>query len=165
MMRKYMRNPIAILGCLLMSFTFAHAQMMPEGMPKLPDQGQVMTDPDAAMSHLHHKLDVMTVLLKLGVEQRSQIEALLTDAMMKNQELRQQKRAAKMLLKELAHTRPFDESAFRNAAMDFADKKIDLKVSRIKVKIQVFELLNPEQQEKAEVLHALVKKLMKGKHH
>ena len=112
-------------------------------------------------ARLEHRLGMMTEILGLNDQQQEQIKQLLATHFAQNRGLREQLQQSRDALREQQRSSSFDEQAFRTLAEKQANLKIELMVARGKLKQQIYALLTPEQQDKAERLQ----QLRGGRHH
>jgi protein CpxP len=114
---------------------------------------------DELEERMEHKLEMMSEILDLSDDQEEQIETLLQQQWSSREEHREQRQADRDELRNLLTGDDFNEAEFRALAMEKAQQKVDKMVEHAKLKQQIYQLLSPEQQEKAEKLMA-----MRGKH-
>lgn len=113
---------------------------------------------------MEHKLDMMSEILDLNEEQEEQVGALLQQQWTTKLQQREQQQASREELREQLLSDDFNEAEFRAEAMKKAEQKVDMLVEHAKLKRQIYQLLTPEQQEKADKLMAMRSKHGKGRH-
>ena len=111
------------------------------------------------------KLEMMGAVLDLNVEQKAQLESLFNQQYQDTQELRDQMHASREAMHEARNTKTFNEADFRAKAAKQSELKTEMMVAHAKLKQQVYALLTPEQQEKADTLGGLMGGRSKGSHH
>ncbi len=153
-----------IIGGLLLTAIYTQAMSEPDLLSDSTDfTAEMALDTGQYGKRQGHRLAMMTTLLDLSADQQQQIAQLFSATGDAHTKAREEMRSTGEALNELKHAQPFDEAAFRNLAKQQADKRIDNMVERSKTRQQVFEILTPEQQEKAEELRGLMGKKGKGK--
>lgn len=105
---------------------------------------------------VERKLAMMSTVLELTDAQKSQIETLFNQQHEKNLALREQMQASREEMREAKHASTFDEADFRAKAARRAELKTEMMVQKAKLRQQVYELLSPEQQEKADSLGGML---------
>ncbi|SHJ36454.1 protein CpxP [Malonomonas rubra DSM 5091] len=110
------------------------------------------------------RLEKMTAILDLSEEQQAQVKQLLNNNWQERQDGRSEMQAARDAMREARQAEPFNEGAFRTAVAELNELKTDKMVERAQQKEELFALLTPEQQEKAETLRGLMSGPGKGKH-
>lgn len=153
-MKKIMIIPTLTIGALLLgSMAFAWSGGPGYRNCDGPRDGRGM-----GMSHEQHQermeqhLEFMAVALDLTDEQKEQLEAMGEQHWQTRQELRDKMQASRKELSDLGQSRDFDEAAFRAKAREQADLKTDMRAGHAKMKQAFFEVLTPQQREKAEKL-------------
>ena len=111
------------------------------------------------------KLEMMGAVLDLTSGQKAQLETLFNQQYMDHQDLRDQVHASREAMREAKNAKTFNEADFRAKAAKQAELKIEMMVAHAKLKQQVYALLTPEQQEKADTLGGLMGGRGKGGHH
>ena len=101
---------------------------------------------------LEHRLDKMTTVLELTETQQKQIGEIMSAQQKMHKAQFQEGCSERQQMQELKTSATFDEAAFRAQAEKRAAKRIDMQVERMKTRQQIFALLTPEQQEKAEII-------------
>lgn len=114
---------------------------------------------------MDRKLEMMGAVLDLTSEQKSQLETLFNQQYQDKQELRDQMHASREAMHEARNAKTFNEADFRAKAAKQAELKTEMMVAHAKLKQQVYALLTPEQQEKADTLGGLMGGRGKGGHH
>ena len=156
--------PSMIFGLLLLTGIFAQAMSEPDLTSAFDGD-----EPELALGEGHHgerqghRLEMMATILDLSDAQQEQVRGLFDAERDSHSGARQEKQEARKALTVLMHAQPFDEVAFRSLAKQQADKRIEMMVDRAKIKQQVFAILTPEQQEKADELFALMGKRHRGR--
>ena len=112
-----------------------------------------------------NKLEMMGAVLDLTSEQKTQLETLFNLQYQENQELRDQMHASREAMHEARSSKTFNEADFRTKAAKQAELKTEMMVAHAKLKQQVYALLTPEQQEKADTLGGLMGGRGQGGHH
>ncbi len=113
---------------------------------------------------MEHKLEMMSEILELNDDQEEQIEALLQKQWTAKQQQREDMQTDRQALREQLLSDDFNEAEFRTLAMKKAEAKVDMMVEHAKLKQQIYQMLTPEQQEKADKLMAMRGKHGKGRH-
>jgi protein CpxP len=104
---------------------------------------------------LVQRLAMLAEVLDLNEQQQGQINQLLTSHFEQSQNLRQQAQQNSADLRDQLYAKTFDEQGVRLLAEKQAGFKTELLVARAKLKQQIYQVLTPEQQEKAEKLRQL----------
>ena len=123
-----------------------------------------------AMSYEQHeermgqRLEKMGAILELTEEQKSQFETIFNQQWQEKQLLREQMQASQDEMREARIATNFNEADFRSKAAKQAELKTELMVAKAKMKQQVYALLTPEQQEKADTLSGMMGGRDKGHH-
>ena len=112
-----------------------------------------------------NKLEMMGAVLDLTSEQKAQLETLFNQQYLDHQDLRDQMHASREAMHEAKNAKTFNEADFRAKASKQAELKTEMMVAHVKLKQQVYALLTPEQQEKADTLGGLMGSRGKGGHH
>lgn len=105
---------------------------------------------------MEHRLEKMSTVLDLTETQQEQIKALFDKQYRDHQPLREQMQAARDAVREARTAETFNEADFRTKAAKQAELKIEMMVQREKMKQELYAILTPEQQEKAETLRGLM---------
>jgi protein CpxP len=154
-MKRQIIIPTLMIGALLAGgVTLATAKPWGSGYGNCGGQSQRMTA-EQHEERMEHRLEMMSEILGLSENQEEQIEALFKANYEQNYARREQMRASRDELREKMHAENFNEAEFRTLAEQQAQLKTDLMVERAKIKQQVFAILTPEQQEKADKLMEL----------
>jgi protein CpxP len=123
------------------------------------DNKTTMVDRQERMEMKHEKqLEMMADLLDLTEAQQEQIRSIHEQERDGHEGLRQQMHDSHEQMRALLDSDTFDESAIRNLATSQASLKTEMFVSRAKVKHQVFQLLNSDQQVLAKKIQPLLRK-------
>lgn len=113
---------------------------------------------------MENRLEKMAVILDLSDNQQEQIEALLTQHWQDRQEVREQMREGRDDRRAAMRDGDLDETAIRSRLAKQSKFKADRIVERAEMKQQIFALLSPEQQEKADKLFELRGNDRQGRH-
>ncbi len=152
-MKKRVLIPTLLVGTLL---TSGLALAGPFGFGGRCDgHGRGAVSYEEHEERMEHRLEMMSALLDLSESQQAQIEALLQKQWAANQQQREEWQAERDALREQLLAKDFDEAKFRAAALKKAEQKVDRMVEHAKLKREIYQLLSPEQQEKADKLLAL----------
>lgn len=116
-------------------------------------------------NRMERHLAKMTTVLELTDSQQTQIKDILAAQQEKRQAERQERYETREQMQELKASTDFNEAEFRALAKERAEKRIDMQVERMKTRQQIFALLTPEQQEKAEVFFQAMGKRGHGHGH
>ncbi|PLX80818.1 MAG: hypothetical protein C0615_00430 [Desulfuromonas sp.] len=120
---------------------------------------------DGPMGARHeHRMDRMADILDLTEAQQKQIDAIHEQERATFEADREQRREIHEQMRALIESDNFDEAAIRNLATKEAEMEIEQRVSRAKVRNQVFNILTPEQQELSKKLGPMHGE-RGGKHH
>ena len=111
-----------------------------------------------------NKLDRMGAILDLTEAQKTEIEALFNEQWQDHQQLREQMHASRDEMRGAQTPGDFNETDFRAKAAKRAELKTEMMVQKAKLRQQVYNLLTPEQQEKADALGGMMSG-GKGGHH
>ncbi len=117
-----------------------------------PSQGQGALNFEQHEDRMGHRMEMMATLLDLTEEQKTQLEALMTQQWQDRQQLREKMRASRDALREVEAADTFNEADFLAKAIKQAELKTEMMVERDRMKQQVYALLTLEQQEKADKL-------------
>lgn len=153
-MKKIMIIPTLTIGALLLgSMAFAgsggHGYRNCDG----PRDGRSMgMSQEQHQERMEQHLEYMAVALDLTDDQKKQLEAMGEKHWQTRQELRDKMQASRKELRDLGQSKDFDEAAFRAKAREQADLKTDMRAGHAKMKQAFFEVLTPQQREKAEKL-------------
>lgn len=102
------------------------------------------------------RLEMMITVLDLSTDQQEQIESILNQKWLEKQNQREAMQASRDTLHELRTADTFNEAEFRTAIAKHNALKTEMMVDREKTKQELYAILTPEQQEKAETLHGLM---------
>lgn len=153
-MKKSTIIPALLIGVLLSSGT---AFAWPGGNSKkncndsCDRKGQGMTS-EQHEDRMENRLEKMAVILDLTEKQKEQLEDLHEKNWQDRQVMRAEMKASRESLREYKQGKEFNESEFRAIAQKHADLKTEMMVQRAQSKQQIFAVLTPEQQQKAEQL-------------
>ena len=123
------------------------------------DRGKTLSleDRQDRMEMKHEKrMDAMAEVLDLSETQQEQIRAIHEKERAEQEGTMQQMREDREQMRVLLDSDTFDEAAIRSLANKQAILKTEMFVSRAKVKHEVFQLLNAEQQELAKKIKPLM---------
>ncbi len=113
---------------------------------------------------MEQRLEKMGAILDLTEEQKNQFATLLNQQWQEKQQLRDEMRASRDEMREAQSAANFNETDFRAKAAKQAELKTEMMVARAKTKQQIYALLTPEQQEKADTLRGMMGGRDKGHH-
>lgn len=116
--------------------------------------GQGMTDVQHA-ERMEQRLEKMAVILDLTEQQQEQLKNVFAKNWQDHQAMRAELQASRNALREDQQAATFNEADFRAKAQKHADLTTEMMVQRARTKQQVFAILTPEQQQKAEELRGL----------
>ncbi len=156
-MKKTIIIPLALTGLLLSSgaaFAWSghHGKGNCENSPMRNGQGMSQEQHQQRMSN---HLEKMAVVLDLTDSQKTQIEKLMNEKWENRQAMRTQLQENRKELRESKQGTTFNEAEFRAKAQKQADLKTEMMVQHAKTKQQLFAVLTPEQQQKAEKLQGM----------
>ena len=156
-MKKITIIPILMIGTLLVAgsafaWSGGHNKKNCDGFQG--HRGQGMTQ-EQHEDRMENRLEKMAVILDLTEQQKGQLETLFEKKWQDRQSMRTEMEASRKTLREYKQGNNFDESEFRAIAQKHADLKAEMMVQRAKTKQQVFAVLTPEQQQKAEKLRGM----------
>ncbi len=114
---------------------------------------------------MENRLEKMAVILDLTEEQQKKIETLIEKQWQDRQAMRAEMQAGREDLHAYMQGTEFNESEFRAKAQKQADLKTEMMVQHAKTRQQLFAVLTPEQQQKAEKLRAMHADGFFAKHH
>jgi Spy/CpxP family protein refolding chaperone len=166
-MKKTTLIPALLMGVLL-SGGIAFASSGGQGRRNCGDscdrQGQGMTY-EQHEERMENRLEKMAVILDLTEQQKEQLENLFEKKWQDRQSMRAEMQASQKDLREYKQGKEFNEADFRAKALKHAELKTEMMVQRAKSKQQVFAVLTPEQQQKAEKLRGMHGESFFGKYH
>jgi Spy/CpxP family protein refolding chaperone len=113
---------------------------------------------------MDQRLLMMSTVLDLTDTQKAQFEALMTEQRQENQQLREKVHASREALHEMKDADIFNETEFLATAIKQAELKTEMMAEKAKMKQQIYALLTPEQQEKADKLSEIMGHRGKGRH-
>jgi Spy/CpxP family protein refolding chaperone len=112
----------------------------------------------------HHRGGGMMLRgLDLTDAQKAQVKEIMEASKAKVQPLRESMKANRQKLQAATENGKFDEAAVQALANENASLSAQLLVERSRVKSQIFNILTPEQREKAAQLKSQMKERFKGK--
>ncbi len=127
-------------------------------------QGQGALNFEKHEDRMGHRMEMMSTILDLTEEQKAQLEALMTQQWQDRQPLREKMHASRDALRELEAADTFNEADFLAKSIKQAELKTEMMVERAEMKQQIYALLTPEQQEKADKLAEVKGHRGKGRH-
>lgn len=164
-MKKRILIPTLILGTLLTgSLALASPGFDRGNCGNCPNKGQAPFSYEQHEERMEQRLEMMSTVLDLSENQQEQIATLLNQRWQNRQQHREQMQAARDAMREARSTATFDEADFRAKAAKQAELKTDMMVERAKMKAEIYALLTPEQQEKAEKLGGMLDGPRQGHH-
>ena len=129
-----------------------------------PENRLSFEDRQERMEMKHEKrLEIMAEVLDLNETQQEQIRTIHEQERADMEGTVQQVREGREQMRVLLESDTFDEAAIRSLATSQASLKTEMFVSRARVKHEVLQLLNAEQQERAKKIKPLLRE--RGKHH
>ena len=157
-MKKRVLLPTLVLGALLTgSLALAGPGVFDGGKGgDCNGRGQAAMSYEQHEERMEQRLEMMSTVLDLSDDQKSQIEALLNQQWQGKQQLREQMQASREAMREARTADNFNEADFRAKAARQAELKTDMMVAKAKLKQQIHALFNPDQQEKADKLGGLM---------
>ena len=174
-MKKRVLIPTLLIGALLTSsfafagFGFGGGSCGSGGCDGYNERGCNGRGQGAASYEQHQlradrKIEMMSTVLDLSASQQEQLEALFEKQWQGNETLREKMQTVRDEMREARFAKPFNEADFRAKAAKQAEMKTDMLVEREKMRQEVYAILTPEQQEKAEKLGGLMGGRGKGRH-
>ena len=160
-MKKQVLIPTLIIGALLTGSLALAGPGFGGGDCNGKGRGQDTMTYGQHEERMERRLEMMNAVLDLTEDQQEQIEALFNKKWQDKQSQREEMQAARDAMREVRTADTFDEADFRVRADTFADLKIELMVDRQKAKQEIYAIMTPEQQEKADKLGGM----MGGKGH
>ena len=157
-MKKQVLIPTLIIGTLLTG-SIAMASPGFGGKFRSGDcdgQGKQVMTFEQHEERIELRLEKMAAVLELTENQQVQIKALLNKNWENRQADRAEMQAARAAINEARITEMFDEADFRGKAEKLNDLKTEKMVERAKQKAEIYALLTPQQQEKADTLRGLM---------
>ena len=166
-MKKTTIIPALLIGILLSSGTvFAwsggHGEKNCDNSCDRKGEGMTYEQHEERMEK---HLEKMAVILDLTDQQKDQLENLFEKKWQDRQSMRAEVQTSREGLREYKQGKEFNESEFRAIAQKHADLKTEMMVQRAKTKQQIFAVLTPEQQQKAEQLRDMHGEGFSGKQH
>lgn len=110
------------------------------------------------------RIEMMSTVLDLSEAQQTQIAALLDQQWQHNQQRRDEMQAARDAMRNLRTADTFNEADFRARTAKYNELKTEMMVEKAKMQQELYAILTPEQQEKAEKLGTLMGGRGKGHH-
>ncbi len=167
-MKKQVLIPALLIGTILT----ASVAMAAPGMGKFRNgNGDCSGQGRSAMTFEQHeervelRLDKMAAVLDLTDAQQAQIKELLNQNWQQRQTEREGMQSARDGMRAARTAEVFDEADFRAKVGKMNELKTERMVEQAKQKAEIFALLTPEQQQKAETLHGLMGGAGGGKGH
>ena len=154
---KKIAIPLTVLVALLITGSFALAVPGSRGMGNCSGYGPR----GAAMTYEQHKvqmenrLERMGVVLDLSDTQKNELRNLFDQQWKEHQAQRNEMQSGRNTLRSAGWNKDFNEKEFRAQVQKYADLRTEMMVQRAKIRQQVFAVLTPEQQQKAEKLRSL----------
>ncbi len=153
-MKKSILIPTLLIG-LLMTGTTAFAWPGGNGNRNCDDscdrRGQGMNY-EQHQERMGNRLGKMAVILDLSDQQKEQLDKLFEKQWQDRQSMRAELQASRDEIREYKFGKDFNEADFRAKAQKQAELKTEMMVSQVKMKQQMYAVLTPEQQQKAEKL-------------
>lgn len=118
-------------------------------------QAQGALDDEQRAERIDQRVMMMSSVLDLTAEQKSQVEVLTRQQWQDKQQLREQMQTNRAALRQLQSAATFDEAEFLATARKQAELKTAMLVAKAQMKQQIYALLTPPQQEKTEQLAEL----------
>ncbi|MDX2481543.1 MAG: Spy/CpxP family protein refolding chaperone [Desulfuromusa sp.] len=115
-------------------------------------KGQGMMTEEQHQQRVENRLERMDTILDLSDSQEKQIQALFSNKWHDRQAVRAEMREGRDERRTAMHSGDLDEAALRSNLATQAEFKADRIVERAQVKKELYAILTPEQQEKAEKL-------------
>ncbi len=112
---------------------------------------------------MESRLAKMGVILDLTDQQKKQLEGLFDKQWENRQAMRTEMQASREDLRNYKQGKDYNADEFRTKAQKQADLKVEMMVQRAENKQQIFAILTPEQQQKAESLRELKGDNQRGK--
>ncbi|MEA3544152.1 MAG: Spy/CpxP family protein refolding chaperone [Thermodesulfobacteriota bacterium] len=156
-MKKTTIIPVILIGILLSSgtvFAWSGGHGKRNDNNGYEQKGQGITQEQHA-ERMENHLGKMAIILDLTDQQKDQVKNLLENKWRDRQSARAEMLASRENLREYRQGKEFNETEFRTKAQKHADFKTEMMVQRAKTKQQIFAILTPEQQQKAENLREL----------
>ena len=128
------------------------------------DGGQGTVGIERHAERMGKRLEMIGTVLDLSEAQTQQLETQIKQQWQDNQQLREQIQTSRKALREAQSADSFNEADFRVKAAKQAELKTEMLVAKAKLKQQLYALLTPEQQEKADKLGGMMGKHGNGRH-
>jgi len=166
-MKKRILVPALILGALLSG---SLAMAGPGGCGACDQRedcggrGQGSMNFEQHEDRMDQRLEMMSAVLDLTAEQKVQLEGLMTQQWQVRQQLLEKMKASRDALREVQTAEIFNEADYLAKAVKQAELKTEMMAERAKMKKQLYAVLTPEQQEKADKLSEMMGKRGKGRH-
>ena len=166
-MKKRIIVPTLVVGTLLIgSLVMAGPGGYGKGNCDGNGKGSGAMNYEQHEERMGNRLEMMGTVLDLTEEQKTQIEALSNQKWQDHQQLREQMQASRDAMHAAQNADTFNEADFRAKAAERAELKTEMMVQRVKHRQQIYNLLTPEQREKADTLGGLMGGgYGKGRHH
>lgn len=165
-MKKRVLIPVLVVGAMLTgSLVLAGPGGYGRGNCDGSGKGPGAMSAEQHEDRMEHKLEMMSTVLDLTAEQQTQIEALLNRQYQDNKTLREQMQSSREEMHSARNAETFNEADFRVKAAKQAELKTEMMVAHAKLKQQIYALLTPEQQEKADTLGGMMGGHGEGRHH
>jgi len=150
-MKKRIIVSTVLIGSL-MSGGIAMAKPYGQGHNNHNSKGQGMMTEEQHQQRSEDRLERMAVILDLSANQQEQIETLQNKHWQDRKAARDEKREGRDERRSTMRNGDIDETALRANLAQRAEFKADRIVEREQMKKELFALLTPEQQNKAEKL-------------
>jgi len=165
-MKKRLFIPTLLVGTLLVTgsafaWSGGHNNRNFDGFQNQRGQGITYAQ---HKDNMGNQLERMGVILDLTDQQKEQLEDLFEKQWQNRQSMRTDMQVSREDLREYKQGKEFNETEFRAKAQKHADFKTEMMVQRAKTKQQIFAILTPEQQQKAENLRELRGEGFRGRH-
>lgn len=113
-------------------------------------KGQKMVTEEQHQQRMENRLERIDVILDLNDNQEEKIKALFSNQWQKKQTMRKEMRAGRDDRRAAMNNGNLDETTLRSNLAKRAEFKADRIVERAEVKKELYAILTPEQQQKAE---------------
>jgi protein CpxP len=127
-------------------------------------QAQGNMNDDQQEERSDKRLEMMSMVLDLTDEQQSQLKDLTDQQWQDKQQLREKMQASREAMRQVQSAATFDEAEFLAKAIKQAELKTEMMAAKAKMKQQIYALLTPAQQEKADKLNQMRGDRGKGQH-
>lgn len=156
-MKKHVLIPALLIGTLLTgSLAFAAPGFGKFSNCNGANRGQGAITFEQHEAKMELRLEKMTAVLDLTEAQQARIKELLNQNWQQRQNDRESMRNARDAMRTARLADPFDEADFRTKATKLNELKTERKIDRVKQQAEIYALLTPEQQKKAETVRGLM---------